>query len=99
METKRSVEELSFRGEYNSLGEIDCSSLQTLLPPNRKIDKILIQGRDGIIYYSLDGTEIVYGQGYMLKPDLDPVLIPQMNISILKVIGQAGSKLIYSWGY
>ena len=98
-EQKRSVEELSFYTEFNSMTTLPCSSLQTLIPPNDSIDKILIQARDGDIFFSLDGTNISLGQGYKLLQDSDPVLIPQMQRNILKVIGTIDSKLIYSWGY
>ena len=99
-EVKRSVEELSFQSKLNSLNEVVCDTLQTLVPPNDKVDKILIQARGGDIYFSLDGSLITQGQGYKLLETSEPLLIPQMQNNILKVIGSGPNvKLIYSWGY
>jgi hypothetical protein len=99
-EQKRSIEELSFYSESNSLNSIVCDTLQTITPPNNKTDKILIQARDGDIFYSLDNTNISLNEGYKLLQDSDPVLIPQMQKNTLKVIGTSVStKLIYTWGY
>jgi hypothetical protein len=99
-EQKRSIEELSFYSESNSLNSITCNTLQTINPPNNKSDKILIQARDGDIFFSLDNSNISVNEGYKLLQDSDPVLIPQMQRNILKVIGTSSTtKLIYTWGY
>jgi hypothetical protein len=96
-----SIEEFSFRAIPNSLQTVDCTAAPIILSPplqDYKIDKVFMQveGVDGQIRYTLDGTTPSNSLGYTLFADDGPILIPGLNRNTLTVYGGI---VIITWGY